>query len=86
MHQDYSEKLGRVSKLALDAGVDERMVRVAEEQGRWLTGTLDVVFAKLLLTDDQLAALPAIMAEVLTQIGTEDDEIEDAVVLEDRVL
>lgn len=86
LHGEYSERLARTAKLALDAGVDERLVRVAEEQGKWLTSTLDIVFAELELTEQQLQALPSIMQRALVQLAPPpaDEDVVDAEVVEER--
>lgn len=71
-HASAVDRLARVSKMALDAGVAERKVRIMEEQGRWLINTLDEVFGMLDLTPSQVEALPAIMLRVLSNVHYEE--------------
>lgn len=66
---EWQDRLAKTSKLALDAGVEERLVRIAEEQGEWLVRTLDRVFRDLVLTPDQQERLPIIMGQVVQELG-----------------
>lgn len=68
MYNEERERLVRFSKLCRDAGVDERMLQIAEQQGEWLVTTLDRVLEHLELTDEQRGKLPAIMGRVVSEI------------------
>ena len=59
------ERLARWSKLALDAGVAERQVRVAERYGELIARLLENVFAALKLTPAQQKAAPEIVRQQL---------------------
>jgi hypothetical protein len=65
MYDRERDRLTRYSKMCRDAGIEERRVKIEEEQGRWLTKTLDLLLDRLALTEDQQAALPTIMREVI---------------------
>lgn len=69
MYNEERDRLVRYSKLCRDAGVQERQVQIAEEQGRWLVRTLDAVLEQLSLTPEQQEALPAIMGRVVDELG-----------------
>lgn len=68
MYNEERDRLVRYCKLARDAGVDERMVRAAEQHGRVVVRLLDAVLDALELTEDQRAALPAAVAGALDVI------------------
>lgn len=70
MYNEERDRLVKYAKLCRDAGVEERMVTVAEEQGRWLVRTVDLVLERLGLTEAQQAALPTIMTGVLRELGS----------------
>lgn len=62
-HEIYAQERGhlaRVAKSAIDAGLAERRVRVAEEQGRLLAGAIQGI-----LTDLQLSPLQQDMARIV---------------------
>ncbi len=64
-HDIYRQERGhlaRVSKAAIDAGLAERRVRVAEEQGRLLAGAI-----KGILSDLQLSPLQQDMARIVVR-------------------
>lgn len=65
MYDRERDRLVRYSKMCRDAGVEERRVKIEEEQGRWLTKTLDLLLERLVLTPQQQEALPLIMREVI---------------------
>lgn len=71
MYDKERDRLVRYAKMCRDAGIEERRIQVMEEQGRWLTRTLDLVLERLELSDDQLAALPLIMRGVIAQLEVE---------------
>lgn len=61
--------LVKVAKTALDAGVAERKVRLAEQQGELMIAALNMVFEKLNLTVEQRRLIPSIMPGVLRSIS-----------------
>lgn len=79
--KEYREALklaGHLSKLALDAGVDERRVRMAEETGRELVAVLRTVEALVVARasavlsgrdlEDLQADMPALMRQAIEQV------------------
>lgn len=74
MYDRERDRLVRYAKMCRDAGVEERRVQIAEEQGRWLTRTLDLVFERLGLTTEQHNALPDIMRQVVKELEVVDAE------------
>lgn len=63
MWDDERDRVARISKAALDAGVAERQVQLAERYGEQLADVLRAVFfdAELALTETQRALLPALL-------------------------
>lgn len=53
MWQDERDRLARVCKLALDAGVDERRVRLAETQGRMIVDIIRATLTDLEIADTE---------------------------------
>ncbi len=54
-----------VTRAAIAAGVEERRVKLAEAQGAILNGVLRRIFARLALSPEQSALLPAVVPEEL---------------------
>lgn len=74
----YREERGhmiRVSKLAIDSGIQERMVRIAEQQGQMLTLAIRAVLQALQLTPTQAEQVPQIVPEILRQVASGMPEI-----------
>lgn len=69
MYGEWIDRNARVCKLALDAGIEERSMRLAEQMGRLLAGTLEVVMDRLELTPEQLQRAPDIIAEELRHMN-----------------
>lgn len=66
---DASNRLERYASSALKAGVDERQVRIAEDQGRQLYGAFVQVFALLELDERQQALVPSVVPGVLRALS-----------------
>jgi hypothetical protein len=66
--RDAVDRLARYSKMALDAGVAERQVAIAERYGQQLATMLSGVLGDLELTDSQLKRAPAIVQRHLAQL------------------
>jgi hypothetical protein len=54
-----------VTKAAISAGIEERRVKLAEEQGALLNGVIRRILARLSLSDVQQALLPVVVPEEL---------------------
>ncbi|WP_052373124.1 hypothetical protein [Amycolatopsis taiwanensis] len=63
------DRCARFAKLALDAGIAERQVRLAERQGALIEQVLTSVFADLGLTDQQLKEAPAALRRALHAVA-----------------
>jgi len=64
-HQRAVRDLASIAKTALDAGVEERRVRVAEQFGSQIAELMGRVFAELDLTPEQRKQAPAIVGRHL---------------------
>lgn len=62
------DRLARLSKMALDAGVAERQVQLAERQGDVLVAAIEGVMEAIGLTPKQLVKLEAALPQVLLQM------------------
>lgn len=62
------EHLAKVAKMAIDAGIAERHVRIAEEQGRMLAAAIQKILGDLNLTPEQAAQAPKIVRRHLTAL------------------
>ena len=65
MYQEERRMLARVCKMALDAGVNERAVRIAEQQGELLAGVIRAILGDLALTKEQQQQVPAVVRKHL---------------------
>ena len=63
------DRLVRVSKVAISAGLDERMVRMAEQVGEKFALVLDSIFMELHLTAEQSAMLGTIVPHAIRQLA-----------------
>lgn len=61
--QGATERLARFSKMAMDAGIDERQARLGERQAEILAAVVLAVVGQLGLSDTQRARVPALLAE-----------------------
>lgn len=76
VRQEAMDRLARYSKMALDAGVDERRVAIAENAASVLAPILQLVFEDLKLTKDQLKRAPSILERRLLAIeGTATEKV-----------
>lgn len=68
IYQSERNQLIKASKMALDAGVNERLVQIAEHQGAKLADAVETILAGLRLTLEQQAMVPTIVPQVLRQL------------------
>jgi hypothetical protein len=61
--QKAVERLAGFSKMAVDAGVAERQVRLSERQSEILAAVILTVVGELGLSDEQRGRVPALLAE-----------------------
>lgn len=71
LYQDERKHLAQVCKMALDAGVAERQVRLAEEQGKMIAFVIRSVLDELKLTADQRLAVPGVVRKHLMLVAAE---------------
>lgn len=64
-YQDERDRLARVAAMAVKAGVQERHVKVAEEQGRMLAVAIRLILQGLGLTAEQERRAPELVRSVL---------------------
>lgn len=65
MYQSERFHLVKTAKACLDAGINQRLVDLAEHQGERLANAVDEILARLVLTPAQLARVPDIVPNVL---------------------
>lgn len=65
----WSERYERACKTALDAGVAERQVRLAESEGELLATAIKGILSALNLTPEQWSIAPKVVAAQLRQIS-----------------
>ena len=65
------EQLAKWTTMALRAGIEERRVKLAEEQGALVVGAIQSILDGLNLTKDQLQLVPTIVPAALRQLSQE---------------
>jgi endonuclease/exonuclease/phosphatase family metal-dependent hydrolase len=68
IYQTERKHLAQVAKAALDAGVAERQVRLAEQQGSVLAGVIHRILGRLGLTPEQRALVATVVPEELRAV------------------
>lgn len=68
MYQDERSHLAKVSKMAIDAGVAERVVAVAEEQGQIMAQGIQLLLDGLKLNESQWRMAPGLVRQAFTQV------------------
>lgn len=79
LYQAERRHLVFVSKAALDAGINERLVQIAEHQGMRLADAIESILGALSLTADQRRLVPEIVPTVLRSLTGAPTVIEGAV-------
>lgn len=69
LYQQERKHLAAVAKAAIDAGCNERLVRLAEEQGAVLAGAIRAILADLRLTDEQQAMVREVVPRHLRALS-----------------
>lgn len=72
VYQAERRHLAKVASMALAAGVAERQVKIAEEQGALVALAIKAILADLGLTEEQASQAPAIVRRHLSAIPTEE--------------
>lgn len=68
MYDAERERLVRWAKLCRDAGVEERLVVIAEQQGEAVVNLMDAVLARLDLSDAQRELIPAAVSGAIGEL------------------
>ena|ERR1035437_9165231 len=78
MYSDERDRVARIAKAALEAGVQERQIRLAERWGEVLAELLSGIFAdpELAITARQQAQLPSVLRRHLIAIDGEATRVE----------
>lgn len=71
LYKDERAHLARVCKMALDAGIDERLIKVAESQAQQLAQIIQAIFEdpRLGLSEAQQAIVPNVVREHLRAVA-----------------
>lgn len=80
LYREERAHLARVAKMSIDAGVAQRLVTIAEDQGRILASAIRAVLGALGLTPEQERRIPVIVPPILRAVAT-DSPIPDVHVL-----
>lgn len=75
LQQDAVDRLARVSKMALDAGVAERWVSLAQRAGEQIVGALEAAMRDVKLPPREAAALGRAFATQLVALEAGDDDV-----------
>lgn len=70
-YREERSHLVRTAKLCIDAGVAQRLVTIAEDQGRIMASALRLVLEALHLTAEQQAMVPIIVPPILRAVATD---------------
>lgn len=68
LYQDERRHLVAVSKAAIAAGIEERRVQLAEQQGTLLAGAIRAILGDLNLTAEQQAMVPTVVPARLREL------------------
>lgn len=69
LYQTERKHLVFVSKAALDAGISERLVRIAEHQGMRLADSIEQILLALNLTPEQRELIPLVVPPILRNLS-----------------
>lgn len=71
LYREERGHLARVSKMCIDAGVAQRLVSIAEDQGRILSSAIRAVLLALDLTPAQQDLIPRVVPPILRAVATD---------------
>lgn len=78
LYQEERDRLVKVAKVALDAGVAERQVRLAEQRGALIAGAIEAILDQLQLSAEQRRRVPVVVPDVLRSLITTEVSPPDA--------
>lgn len=71
LYREERAHLARVSKMCIDADISQRLVTIAEDQGRVLATAIRAVLLALNLTPTQQALIPRVVPPILRAVATD---------------
>lgn len=75
VHMNERKHMAEVAKLALVAGIAERQIQLAEQQGMILAGAIEQILDRLGLTQSQIDLVPRVVPEVLRSLSFRTPEV-----------
>lgn len=69
---EWIDRVGRLSKVVLDARIDERRMRVSERQGTQIAGVIKAILSDLNLTPEQWALVPMVVPMRLREVSAQE--------------
>ncbi len=76
LYREERMHLAKVAKMAIDAGVAQRLVSIAEDQGRVLSAAIRAVLSAIGLSAEQAALVPQVVPPILRAVA-QDQPIPD---------
>lgn len=70
LYRQEREHAAKTASLAIGAGIAERMVHLAEDQGRMLAIAVRAVLDAMNLSPEQIALVPTVVPNILRQVST----------------
>jgi hypothetical protein len=80
LYREERNHAARVSKMAIDAGLQERMVKIAEDQGVILATAIKQVLDALNLSPSQASMVPEVVPGILRSLSSSQPAIQGEVV------
>lgn len=71
LYREERGHLARTAKMAIDAGVAQRLVSLAEDQGRILSSAIRAVLQALDLTSEQMSRVPVVVPAILRAVAND---------------
>ncbi len=73
---DERDRLAKTAKMALDAGVDERRVKMTEHYGEAIARLIQGILGDLMLTKKQQVAVPEVVRRHLIAVDNQGERLE----------
>lgn len=70
LYRQEREHAAKVAAMAIGAGIAERMVHLAEDQGRMLAIAVQAVLSAMNLSPEQVALVPVVVPNILRQVSS----------------
>lgn len=75
LYREEREHMVKVSKMTLDAGIQERQVRLAEQQGLLLSSVIRRILDALILSPEQQLLIPQVVPQIIRSATTIQGEL-----------